>query len=175
MATTNIKEQSLGELNVSKATAASPLGGSLNFLEGKLKCECVNVEAKPKSDGSGKVNVAFQLKVVEPQQYSGKVFNKTNPAIGDPKGENFWRTTMEAFGYTGAQLGGKIDLKPSTFVGRKCLVYYRPKKDGEKYDHREFLTPADFKMAEWAKEGTQEAAGIPAPAAAANADDLFNN
>ena len=168
----------LGEVNVSKATAASPLGGGLDFNEGKLQCECIGVEVKAKKDGSAKSTVAFQLKVVKPDQYAGKVFSKTNPAVDDPKGENFWRTTMEAFGYTGAQLSKKIALKASTFVGKKCLLYFRPKKEGEKYDHREFITPADFKLAEWPKEGTapkallHEAETEDSPAA--NADDLFN-
>ena len=175
MATQTTKETSLGELNVSKATAASPLGGGLDFAEGKLVCECLGVEITPPKDGgSGKKSVRFQLKVVKPDHYAGKVFSKTNPAIDDAKGASFWRTTMEAFGYTAAQLAAKVGLKASTFVGKKCSLYYRPKKEGEKYDHREFITPADFKMAAYAEEGATAPVKEEAAEAAPAADDLFN-
>lgn len=122
------------------------------ITNGEYEFECTSGEPGTSKEGNPKV--VLKLKIVEAQEHAGRTFFKHCPSTG--AGSGILKEAMEAHGVVLDPKSGK--LKPSAFVGRRCLGTVRVQPgDAEGRQEVVFLKPVK-KMSATRAAGTTKKA-----------------
>jgi hypothetical protein len=150
----------------------SAAGGSIKVEEGYYNAvvtECYVDE--PRSN----TRVIFKVKLTDPH-VAGAIRTEGMNIPGTTAKDNrmYWRALLESVGYQAAQLDSEVTLNSTTFLGRKCTVYYKPGDknspvQNEQYDRLSFLAPSAWESrkaifeARKSQPASTQAAAVAAP------------